>query len=333
MKNKILKFTVSAFALLVGACITSCKDFNEEHGITIQGTPYEVYIVCDNDTWSSPAGDTIRTMLTDPVPAINQTEPVFDIVHILPGGLRNVIARHRNILKLSAAPSKKEAMVVEYDVSAHPQTVITVQAPSQTALANYLDSNREKLLGLLEKSERDRNISYARKYNEAGIQSKIKNRFGVDMLVPKGYQLRSEHEDFLWASYELPKASIGFFIYSYPYLGAEPPSPESIIDARNRFAALIPGPSEGSYMTTSPYYEPLTRHLRINGRLWVETRGLWDTANDFMGGPFVSFTTVDTDNKRVIVLDCYVMAVGQKKRNYIREAEHLVYLINVPESK
>lgn len=59
-------------------------------------------------------------------------------------------------------------------------------------------------------------------------------------------------------------------------------------------------------MTTAEVYEPDLRTFRLEGRLWIELRGFWDVKNDFMGGPFVSYTTVDTTTDRVFTVDCYV---------------------------
>ena len=84
--------------------------------------------------------------------------------------------------------------------------------------------------------------------------------------------------------------------------------PEALLAARNKYAARIPGPSDGSWMTTSEVIPPAYRMFRLEGRLWCELRGFWDVKNDFMGGPFVSYTTVDTATNRVFTLDCYVYA-------------------------
>lgn len=59
-------------------------------------------------------------------------------------------------------------------------------------------------------------------------------------------------------------------------------------------------------MTTSEAFEPDYRMFRLEGRLWCELRGFWDVHGDFMGGPFVSYTTVDTATGRVLTIDCYV---------------------------
>ena len=158
----------------------------------------------------------------------------------------------------------------------------------------------------------------------------------MEIKVPKGYVLAKQTDDFLWARYEYPTASQGFFVYSYPYEGPESLSLDALIKARNRFAALIPGPSDGSYMITSDAFEPGYRLFRLEGRLWCELRGFWDVEGDFMGGPFVSYTTVDTETNRIFTLDGYVYAPDlnkPRKRNYIRGIEHLLYTIHFPEQQ
>ncbi len=89
-------------------------------------------------------------------------------------------------------------------------------------------------------------------------------------------------------------------------------------------------------MTTSDAFAPDYRLFRIEGRLWCELRGFWDVKGDFMGGPFVSYTTVDTENNRVFTLDCYVYAPDlnkPRKRNYMRGLEHLLYTVTFPDQK
>ena len=324
----------AACAVIAAAMLAGCDAFHKlshERGMTAQGAAYEVIVVANTPVWEGAPGDTLRAILRQPVPALNQTEPMFDVMRVTPDGFKNVITRHRNIIKLLVDESAKTGSGVQYDVSAHPQTVMLIQAPTLRELADYISDNRDHIIYVLEKSERDRTVEYAARYYEKALHAAIGDMFGIDMKVPKGYVLRSRSEDFLWASYELPMTSQGFFIYSYPYKGASSLQPQALLAARDKFAARIPGPSDGSYMITFTEAEPLSRAIRIGGRLWIEMRGLWDVANDFMGGPFVSYSTVDTRTNRVITLDCYVHSPQTTKRNYLRSLEHLVYLIEFPE--
>ena len=325
------------FQLAVAACIAvtflGCDSFAKlsDSGNTSQGAPYELVVVSNNEVWDGAVGDTLRSILRQPVPSINQYEPLFDVMRVTPDGFKNVIARHRNILKVLVDKKIAEpAIGVKYDVSARPQIMIVAQGPTQQALADYISENRDNLLYVLEKAERDRTVEYAEKYNVASLREAIREKFGVTMNVPKGYTLRSASDHFMWISYEYPAASQGFFLYSYPYEGPQSLSVGALVEARNKFASRIPGPSDGSYMITYMDYEPDYRMIRIGDRLWVEMRGLWDVANDFMGGPFVSYSTVNTETNEVFTLDCYVYSPKLDKRNFLRALEHLVYVIEFP---
>ena len=300
-------------------------------GRTSQGAPYEVIVVCKNDVWNSSAGDTLRYFLRQPVPTNNQYEPLYDVMRVAPENFKNLLERHRNVLKLLVDPTVENTGIgVQYDVTSKPQIVMLAQAPSVEALTNLLAENGENLVQVLESAERDRTIDFGKRYGTAELEKIINEKFGVKMHIPKGYSLRNATDDFLWASYEFPTASQGFFIYTYPYEGPKSLSVKALTAARNKFAAKIPGPSDGSYMTTLAEYEPDHRVVRIEGRLWVEMRGLWDVANDFMGGPFVSYSTVDTATNQVFTIDCYVYSPKLGKRNFLRQLEHLVYMVEFP---
>ena len=327
-------FRIAAAAALFAA-MTACDAFHsltKSRLKTAQGSPYELIVVCPQQEWTGELGDTLRSILTAPVPYLNQTEPLFDVLRVTERGFTGMVADHRNILKVLKDPTLTESSVaVQYDVTSEPQIVMTLMGPSDKSITAFLSANRGNIVLALENAERDRAIKYAEKFNEKGIHDAILKNFGVEMNVPKGYALAANEPDFLWARYEYPTASQGFFIYSYPYRGKESLSPGALLAARNEFAARIPGPSDGSYMTTSEAFEPDYRMFRMEGRLWCELRGFWDVHGDFMGGPFVSYTTVDTATGRVLTIDCYVYSPKNHKRNYVRGVEHLLYLLKFPE--
>lgn len=326
--KKWLCFVLAALA--AAASLGGCKALRTaaDQKVTSQGAPYELIVVCRQPEWEGALGDTLRAVLTQPVMGVNQREPLFDVRRVFPAGFKNLIRRHRNILQTVVDPSLKEAEItVNYDVYASPQVLLSLQGPTVQSLIDYVSAHREELLLVLEKTERDRTIDYAHRFPEQSLTQLLREKFGVELLVPKGYRLRTQSDDFAWISYEFPQASQGFFIYTYPYTGPQQLTAAALTAARNKYAARIPGPSDGSYMITAEVYEPDYRTFTLAGRPWAELRGFWDVKNDFMGGPFVSYTTVDTARKQVFTIDCYVYSPKNPKRNYLRELEHLLYLI------
>lgn len=314
------------------------------------GSPYELVLVCAQPEWQSELGDTLQSVLKQPVKELMQYEPVYDVMRILPNNFKSLTRTHRNVVVVNVNPEIAEpGIIVQYNVTAKPQIYITLKGPDTQSLAKYVSDNRDNILYVLEKAERDRTIAYATRYFSAPLREKIVEKFGMDLAVPNNYQVRSESDDMLWVSQEFPTASQGFFIYKYPYEGKQSLTREALVKARNKFASRIPGPREGSYMTTTNKivddtgedympYMPEYLQLLIGDRMWVEMYGLWEVENYFMGGPFVSYTTVNKATNEVVTIDCYVYYPtlynkDPEKRNKLRALQHLVYLADFPAAK
>lgn len=314
------------------------------------GSPYELVLVCAQPEWQSELGDTLQSVLKQPVKELMQYEPVYDVMRILPNNFKSLTRTHRNVVVVNVNPEIAEpGITVQYNVTAKPQIYITLKGTDTQSLAKYVSDNRDNILYVLEKAERDRTIAYATRYFSAPLREKIVEKFGMDLAVPNNYQVRSESDDMLWVSQEFPTASQGFFIYKYPYEGKQSLTREALVKARNKFASRIPGPREGSYMTTTNKivddtgedympYMPEYLQLLIGDRMWVEMYGLWEVENYFMGGPFVSYTTVNKATNEVVTIDCYVYYPtlynkDPEKRNKLRALQHLVYLADFPAAK
>lgn len=340
--RRIVYIFAAIFSLV---SFSSCDSFQSLTGAkkTAQGSPYELLVVCDGREWESPFGAALREVLEAPVEMLNQTEPMFNVVRITARDFKHLLPSYRNILKVLCSPDVKQtAILAQYDVVASPQIVLTFQGPSIEAMVDYLKKNGSNLLQVLEIAERTRTIEYAKKQGAKAIEKMISQKFAIDMAIPNGYLLRAESDNFIWASNEYPVASQGFFIYTHPFKGQSSVSAEALVKARNEFAKRIPGPSDGSYMATVtriPNIEddgyvdfvPQRKVLKINGKEWIELRGFWDVEHDFMGGPFVSYTTLH--NGKLLTIDCYVYSPKYGKRNFLRPLEHLVYGVTFSSDK
>ena len=333
--------------MVILLALYGCKNFYALSGAkkSAQGSPYEVLVVCDGKEWESALGKELRDLLETPVEMLNQTEPMFNVMRITARDFKHLLPSYRNILKVLCSPDVAETSIVaQYDVVASPQIVLTFQGPSIEAMIDYLKANGASLLQVLEIAERNRTIEYAKKQGAKALEKIVEKAFNIDMNISNGYLFRAESEDFVWASNEYPVASQGFFLYSHPFKGKTSLTTEALVKVRNEFAKRIPGPSEGSFMTTvkripniedNGYVDfmPQRKVVKINGRDWIELRGFWEVENDFMGGPFVSYTTLDPRSGRLLTLDCYVYSPKYGKRNFLRPLEHLVYCVEFPEKE
>ena len=50
-----------------------------------------------------------------------------------------------------------------------------------------------------------------------------------------------------------------------------------------------------------------------------------------MGGPYVSHTRLDQINGRVVTAETFLYAAGQKKRTALRQAEAILYTLQLPQ--
>lgn len=341
MKRFLKNFSV---VLSMATLMLGCKAMNKlSTADNATGKPYELILVCDQHQWASELGDTLQVVLKQPVKELMKHEPMFDVMRILPNNFKSLVERHRNIIIVNVNPEFAEPQIsAKYDVTAKPQVFITIKGPDSKSVAEYVSQNRDNLLYVLEKAERDRDVNYSKQYTSVPLRNLIWQTFKIDLPVAEDFMLRTKSEDMVWISQEFPTASQGFFIYKYPYEGSESLSAQALMKARNRFAQRIPGPADGSYMITvdkiadesgESYipFEPEYRTMKIGDQPWIEMSGLWDVENYFMGGPYVSYTTVNKATNEVVTIDCYVYSPKVAKRNMLRELQHLVYSVSFEE--
>lgn len=287
------------------------------------GKPYEVFVVAPKVVWNGVVGDTLRNTFGQEVEWVNQPEPIFDVFNITPEALNNISRVHRNLFIIKIDPkSDSSVFSVREDVWTTGQVVMNLTGPSERSIADYWGENGQTITKWLSNVERDRMDKRARQYDEPKLEQKIAQEFGLEINIPRGYMLKKEGGNFIWISYEMKLASQGLIIYSFPKSDSL-----DLVSERNRAVKLVPGPSAGSYMTTdTTIFLPEVRGFEINGRQWAEIRGFWNVKGDFMGGPFINYTTFDKATGRYIAIDMYVSSPSPKypKRNYIRQLEAIM---------
>ena len=309
------------FLLALVAVLSACGTSVFEQAPS--GKAYEVLVVAPRDAWKGALGDSLRAVMGQEVEWVNQVEPIFDLLSVTPEGLNELLRRHRNMISVSIDPKVDSAkMTIERDTWAKGQLIVRFSAPSVGAAAQYVHDHAAELTDLLGAVEQNRMKERARIYADPSLTELIAKKFGLTLYVPKGYRVRVDTTNFLWISNEMPLASQGVVIYTFPRKegGINP------IAERNAAVAQIPGPSAGSYMSTDTIFRPDVSALSIGGRRWTELRGFWNVKNDFMGGPFMNFITLDTVKNRYVGVDFYVLSPSPKypKRNYIRQLESLI---------
>lgn len=313
------------------ACVlvlTGCKGKAKRNLLpNVSGKAGEVLVVIEKADWEAELGSAIREALGSDTPYLAQREPLFSLSNVPPGSFSNNMFKvHRNILLVSINPQGL-SFGVQYhnNVWAQPQAVIQINAPSSAEALTLFQETASKAAEFFEQSERDRIIANAKLYEERQLRAPVEKVTGGILHFPSGYVCRKYTDDFVWIADEKQYTNQTVLIYKYPATDAAF-TLEGIIAERDAvMKANVPGPSVGSYMTTSLAQEPTLQSLRYRGRAFMETRGFWEVQGDFMGGPFVSHSFYSPDGQYIIVLEAFVYAPRYDKRQYLRQVEALLY--------
>ncbi len=293
------------------------------------GRPGEVLVVLNKEQWEGKIGERVKEFLCADCPYLPHQEPMFTTTEISHKDFDKVFRVYRNIFSISVSSSyASTSLRYDYDRWASGQLVVTVEAVSEKECLALLEKDAATIVQAFEQVERQRVIDNAYSYQELSLLNAVNDFTGGGMMVfPAGFSMKKQNDSFLWMSYETTYVQQGIFVYKYPAEGGlEESTLESIIGRRNEILMKeVPGMTEGSYMTTSPVWEPSIKYLSYHGRKFVEVRGFWDVQGDYMGGPFVSHTFYSPDKKEMICLEAYVYAPRYDKRQYLRQVEALLY--------
>ncbi|HHJ10325.1 MAG TPA: DUF4837 family protein [Bacteroidetes bacterium] len=325
---KKLVFYLGIF-LLAGL---GCKTDNKTLKPKISGSTGEVLVVAPDYLWNSPAGDTLESSLTRELPCLPQPEPMFNIIHVTPVNFDKMFQTHRNILFMRIDKKKypEAKILIEHDLWATPQLIMEMQAPDIPSFVKLVTEVSDSVVNRINEIERSRIISYYKKYLQGDIYNKLKEKYHISLNIPKGYTMDVDSANFAWISSETPTTSQGILIYFYPYTSEDVFTRDNLIKVRNRtLRKYVHGQIKGTYMTTETILPPEFRAFKRNGQYYAQLRGLWKLENGFMGGPFVSISTVDKYHGRVITVEGYVYAPGDKKRELLRQVESILYTLKI----
>ena len=362
--KKIFTYMTASFMAL---CITNCSDSNSKKEISQEATkkesvkkeqskktaqqkknkkslmmpnasglPYEMLVVMDDEQWERPLGRAVFNVLDSDVPGLPQPERSFRITRVEPSGMKsNMFRIMRNIIKVDIQKDRYTQPKLKFsrDVYSYPQMVMTLQAPDEASLAQFVEENSQSIIDFFTKAEMNREINNLREKHNPEVSRLAGEILDVDVWVPWEISKYKKGKDFLWASTNTGKKDMSIVLYSYPYTDKNTFTLEYFLNKRDSvMKANIPGGPEGSYMTTNHDYV-YVEDATVHGKYAQVARGLWHVKGDRMGGPFVSHSRVDELNGRVIVAEAFVYAPDSLTRDLIRRMEAALYTLQLPQQK
>jgi len=298
------------------------------------GSINELLIITnDKAQWEGQLGDTIRAFFSAEQPGLPQPEPIFNLVNIADKNLNDLFKKYHNIFIVDINPEATSTISeTKEDLWSEPQRIIKIIAPDLPSFYSEFNLKKETYLQLFIDVERERTLTINKMSVDMKVCRKVENKFGVFLPLPGGFYIAKEAGDFMWIRHKITKArhdvELSIMIYSMDYNDTIVFDPRHIMQWRNTLTLeYVPGPSPLSFMKVAtenipPIFDTITN---FPGGYAVESRGLWEVENDFMGGPFISYTFVEQANNKVITLDGYVYNPNDVKKNYIRQLEAIFF--------
>jgi hypothetical protein len=313
------------FSLLASILLfTSCKEKNAEDRYVppSSGTHAEMLIVTSEELWRNQVGEALLAALGQEQYGLPQSEGVFSINRIKPEAFTSIFTKTKSIV--FAEIGDTTMVELKRNVWAKPQLVATLVAPTKKELTELIALNKEELIEKFHEADlgvvRGRMAGTAYKKLPEGLKT-----FGIKkMTLSTGFEPTLEKEGIHIYRQETKKTQQFLVFYTRPMRDDMLPG-QDIIEMRDSIGKqYFEGSADGSYFGTEILLPPQQRTAEIDGQFAVETRGLWKTFGDFMGGPFLSYTIYNDAANEVLCIEGFIYGPDAQKRNIMLEMEAMM---------
>ena len=354
----VLKYSLFALGLLIMQTACSSDQVKNFQAVpNAFGKTNQINVIADKDVWEGPVGDTLRYYFGSPYLLLPQPEPLFDLRHLTPENLtadplKRELRTYMILANLNDENSPTARLVksdlgsesqrrakedpkynttLGRDKWAKGQLLVYSFALSEDALINNIKKNFPALMKKINEADRP---TIESKVYAAGVDfplmDKVKEKFGIDMRIPKDYFIATQDSNTMWLRYEPKDLSSNILISQLEYNDQSQLTEAGIKEVMNRIGKeYVTTEIENSYMRINDKDLPVfTKQMDINGNFALEARGIWDIVNDYMGGPYLSYLIHKKDTNELYFVQGFVYAPGKEKRDYMQNLELIFSSIN-----
>ena len=299
--------------------------------------------------------DLVEAVMAADMPCMPQVEPHFRLTQVPTAQFDDMFKPTRNILFVDINPQMYTQVKakVSNDHWSTPQALCRIQTPSEEEFVSYWLEHGEEIREWFVNQEITRQMKFYRASTNKQARTILQEQ-GYDMLIPEDYMVIMDttlegastfslrnpitvapEVKLLWCCNNKGSMRRDLVIYSYPYTDEHTFTLDYLNTKRDEvLSRVVTASVEGSYMGTEyKVFPPQMRAITVQGDEYAtEIRGLWKIKNgEAMGGPYVSHTRLDQVNGRVVTAETFLYAAGQKKRTALRQAEAILYTLQLPQ--
>ena len=279
-------------------------------------------LVMPDELWIGPAGEAFRELYLADQEGLPQSEAYFDASRVEPKEVNRILQKTKSIMWVEKSDTSFVKM--QKDLWARPQRIVRITAQSEKELVEEIKGSAKQVINAFKEHDMSVIQSRLRKSAYAYTHENLKKIGIKKMLLHKGFDPTLDKENLKIFATKTVK-TIQYIMVSERPMTEGMVSMDDIIAHRDSIGMkYFEGTHEDSYMETELLIPPFTETTEISGMFALETRGLWRMENDFMGGPFLSYTIYDEKNNRILTVESLLYGPTAKKRNVILEMEAMM---------
>lgn len=348
-KNMRYIFIALIISIAFISCTSSTSGKKDESLMSMaRGKSGEVILVMDSTKWEGELGDAVRNIFMSSVEGLPRPESHFTIRYVDPRKLNDVLKGVKNMIFVTTFDSKtkgsrtinnyftKESrakiksnenlfLVTDKNVFAKGQEVMYLFGNNQDILISHLKENTQKLRDHFNSIEAKRTAAKLYKGKRVvGIENALKKKHNCFVKVPYGFKLVQEEKGFIWMRRIDTDVDRDIFIGYQDYTDESVFEHTKVMAFRHEITKqyLFDDPAKPQTYVTVQKEAPLfQREVNFHDKYAIETKGLWKTNNNSMGGPFKSYLFVDESMNRVYYIEGFVYSPGKKQREIMREID------------
>jgi hypothetical protein len=317
------------------AILTACS--SDPEGISSQkderilpsstGTHSEMLIVVDNELWDGQLGKDLRDAFSVTQYGLPQNEPIFRLAQLDPSELSTVMKRSKSLLWVEVADTQYYS--VARNVFAKPQLMATVIGKSPKDVSRIVAAKAPEIIASFRKSDREILTARLKKSSYKQLPDALKDVGIEKMVLLKGFQNTVNNDEVKIFWLDGVKTTQGLLVTRRPAMDNILPGQDIVSFRDSLTKKYIQGENDESYVAIEKLIPPLQTNTEIDGHFAIETRGLWQTEGDFMGGPFLSYSIYLDETDEVVTLDAFVYGPEAKKRPIMLELEAMMKSVHI----
>ncbi|HFX18141.1 MAG TPA: DUF4837 family protein [Flavobacteriales bacterium] len=308
-------------SLILTIFLGSCSGGSKKTLPGSSGKTHNILVIMDNQDWKNAVGDSIRKYFATEYNDLPQIEPLFSLKQAAPELYNGIFKTVRDVIWVGLGD--KPGVHYFKDKFAEPQLIVKIEGRNKDEIKQLIHDHAQEIVNKFKAFE----IKNLQEHHRKALRNNedIEKELGISIEIPDFFVLVDHQKNFFWFRRDLKNGEQDIVLYSVPLKDSLDLKGDRVLYYRDSIGKkFIPGPVDSTYMKSENNISPSHVLTEINGHKAIETRGLWNMKNDFMGGPYINYSIIDKKHKRMVVGEGFIYAPAIDKRDYIVQLEAIL---------